>query len=401
MNHIILVVNVVVYLFMLCVGIYFIHMGEVMERFWLQRTDFTEHKEGVTELPTVLAYVSSRSPLGANIWDPQNNKYGEKFNISYGRECGRSRSESDGVNLTFGQNKVFGGLNVLFEQLYGANFFKITPENFVPKMPLDYCLTYIFEDSIASKIIRVGLSLRPENSSVHVNGRRDMNGYERNFQIKVGEYGNYVFKQESTIHLKTKESCRDMPYNELVLHELSKELQDCAKPCKNGQIWADIYGKQLDRIMEHLPFCNSSQEKECYLDKLTSAERRVIVKPCTTFEYNGELDVYPSGEKNLAWFNLHFLSPPKISVKEEYLIYDAVSMVSAIGGTLGLCVGFSFTGLISCLLRYLELGIKRIKPMSKQSNTQVFVRQKNSVHSMMDQIKRIEARLHELEILNQ
>ena len=386
MEQIIVVVNVVVYVFMLCLGIYFIYMGEVMERFWLKRTDFTEHKEGVTELPTVLAYVSSRSSTTDNIWNPQNNEYGEMFNISYGAKCGPRASTSNGVNLTFGQNKVSGGLNVFFEQLYGANFFKITPENFTPSMSLDYCLTYIFEHSIASKIIGVGLSLRPENSSVHVNSRPNMNGYERNFQMKIDQYGNYVFKQERTIHLKSKERCRNSPYNELVLKELFKQLQKCTKPCKNGQIWGDMYGKRLDRIMELLPFCNSTQETECYLDKLAHAEKSVVVKPCTTIEYNGELDIYPAKEKNLAWFNLLFLNPPKVSVKEEYLIYDAVSMVSAIGGTMGLCVGFSFTGLISCLLSYLDLGFKRIKDASKQSmiqsNQRVFVAPDKSTHGL-------------------
>ena len=29
-------------------------------------------------------------------------------------------------------------------------------------------------------------------------------------------------------------------------------------------------------------------------------------------------------------------------VKEEYLIYDTVSMISVVGGFMGLCVGFSF-----------------------------------------------------------
>ena len=99
-----------------------------------------------------------------------------------------------GVNLTLGRNEVGGGLVVLFEQIYGANFFKITPENFEKNMSLNYHLTYLFEPAIASKITSVGISLRPENSSVHVNNRQNMDGNERNFQIKVGERGQYVFK---------------------------------------------------------------------------------------------------------------------------------------------------------------------------------------------------------------
>ena len=80
-------------------------------------------------------------------------------------------------------------------------------------------------------------------------------------------------------------------------------------------------------------------------------------------------------------------------------------MVSAIGGTMGLCVGFSFTGLISCLLSYLDLGFKRIKDASKQSmiqsNQRVFVAPNKSMYFLEDKIKRIEARLHELEIFSQ
>ena len=49
-----------------------------------------------------------------------------------------------------------------------------------------------------------------------------------------------------------------------------------------------------------------------------------------------------------------------MSVKEEYLIYDMVSMISAIGGTMGLCVGFSFRECIDILLDYLEKSYKSV-----------------------------------------
>ena len=51
---------------------------------------------------------------------------------------------------------------------------------------------------------------------------------------------------------------------------------------------------------------------------------------------------------------------------EEYLIYDAISMVGSVGGTLGMCIGFSFTGIISFLMKILQQGISIIK--SKLSN---------------------------------
>ena len=46
--------------------------------------------------------------------------------------------------------------------------------------------------------------------------------------------------------------------------------------------------------------------------------------------------------------------PPKMTVHEEYLIYDLIAMISAIGGTLGLCIGFSFASITSTTLGYFE-----------------------------------------------
>ena len=52
-------------------------------------------------------------------------------------------------------------------------------------------------------------------------------------------------------------------------------------------------------------------------------------------------------------------------MSEEYLIFDLVAMVSAIGGTLGLCIGFSFTDVISSALKFME-GFALILGQEKQ-----------------------------------
>ena len=48
-------------------------------------------------------------------------------------------------------------------------------------------------------------------------------------------------------------------------------------------------------------------------------------------------------------------------MKEEYLVFDFVSMISAIGGSMGLCIGFSFLDLARLCLEYLEEGFYYIK----------------------------------------
>ena len=43
-----------------------------------------------------------------------------------------------------------------------------------------------------------------------------------------------------------------------------------------------------------------------------------------------------------------------MTANEEYLIYDLVAMIGAIGGTLGLCIGISLKDMARVLLRFLE-----------------------------------------------
>ena len=64
--------------------------------------------------------------------------------------------------------------------------------------------------------------------------------------------------------------------------------------------------------------------------------------------------------QNVARFILYF-SSGVMQVREQFVIFDAVAMVSAIGGTLGLCIGFSFSDLASFLFKMIEACIQRSK----------------------------------------
>ena len=68
------------YLILLILGIYFIYQGEVIPKYELKRTSFTEYIENATELPTILTQVIYR--------DNSSWTYGKDFNISYGKKYG-------------------------------------------------------------------------------------------------------------------------------------------------------------------------------------------------------------------------------------------------------------------------------------------------------------------------
>ena len=49
-----------------------------------------------------------------------------------------------------------------------------------------------------------------------------------------------------------------------------------------------------------------------------------------------------------------FAPPMMTEVIEEYLIFDMVGMIGSVGGTLGMCIGFSFSGVTTMLLDYIQ-----------------------------------------------
>ena len=104
---------------------------------------------------------------------------------------------------------------------------------------------------------------------------------------------------------------------------------------------------------EDLPVCSSLEE----LKKLESLENKLIFsgaaqienltscqQNCNYYSYK-KVEVTFSTEEAMirsgeVWVNI-MLASSKIKVKEEILIYDIESLVSDIGGALGLFLGFS------------------------------------------------------------
>ena len=110
--------------------------------------------------------------------------------------------------------------------------------------------------------------------------------------------------------------------------------------------------------MQHLPHCNNNEETRCFDATVLEAQSHVLSKPCIKIEYRTDGGTsYPGLLKNnRAMFTLR-ISTKALDVQEEYMIYDLISMIGAIGGTMGICVGFSFNDFMDVLARYLEKGI--------------------------------------------
>ena len=63
---------------------------------------------------------------------------------------------------------------------------------------------------------------------------------------------------------------------------------------------------------------------------------------------------------------LVFDNPGRVAVYVEYLLYDFISTLGNVGGTLGLFIGFSFSGLITFILNFL---IKMVDALQNQNSS--------------------------------
>ena len=53
-----------------------------------------------------------------------------------------------------------------------------------------------------------------------------------------------------------------------------------------------------------------------------------------------------------------FSVTPEQIFYEEYLVYDAIGMIGSIGGSLGLCIGFS---IFDTLCMFVDFALKKLK----------------------------------------
>ena len=83
-------------------------------------------------------------------------------------------------------------------------------------------------------------------------------------------------------------------------------------------------------------------------------------KSCSNLNYLGQVSMnMPMPQDDQMW-NTYFLSYTltndefMANVYEEYIIYDTFDMIGSVGGTMGMFVGFSMTGVISLVINYLK-----------------------------------------------
>ena len=81
---------------------------------------------------------------------------------------------------------------------------------------------------------------------------------------------------------------------------------------------------------------------------------------CKITQYVGKI-TYQEVSDTIA-FRYSYPAPEMTVINEEYLIYDLIGLIGAIGGTMGIFIGFSFSNTFSNFLHYVQMMFSKFVP---------------------------------------
>ena len=339
-----------IYLFILiCLGVYFIYIGDVVNRFQAKKTNLAEYFEPITELPTIFAWIEFSE--GSK---PTNFKLGLDFNITWIWDY----DDMDSYSLRLGKNIFNNGLELEFEEVPEIDIkhplmYKIIPLNFPDGMPKDYLFSLHFDFTKNDTTVeRAGIAFSTRNNS-HCGGLYDGNFFDgKVFEslAKKRELKLIKLSPVKYLYTDTHEKCRNRPYHDLLLIKALQSAEtNCNKPCRTEDFIV------CNPEHRNITLCANHADGECFLDQKSAVAEGIPIKPCTKVEYEAHVRLEPKTDKNQTiQFWVQFSNPPKVRVKEEYLLFDMVTMISAIGGTMGLCIGFSFGDITKWMIGFIE-----------------------------------------------
>ena len=207
------------------------------------------------------------------------------------------------------------------------------------------------------------VSLRNENETSSCNG----NFYEGDVQrvaLEMGEHKKLTFSPEKYVYLPSIRKCRQKPYKDLFIDNLLKNVQkNCTMPCKPDNDFSFCFAMRQSKAIDQLPLCMNKNDTNCFYNSFDAAQESLTIYsgPCTKHQHLmvSKFD-NPIAEDTEIQLDMTF-DPPRTTVREEYLIYDMVALISAIGGTMGLCIGFSFTHFTSTTLTLIEKMVNKFQ----------------------------------------
>ena len=338
--------------FGLC-GLSGVFMHGVLDKFFSGKTNFSQsQEESITELPTI-TFCFSKPNKSITKYE-----YGSNFKIRY-MIIDKNILKYDSIFLKERENVKLLNETIYLEEirtLYYGHCFKLTSEmtsNYMIKEETK--ISIYFNNSIVKEDL-------PTSSEIFVTSEKNSNGvvfsdyrYGKIIKIQVnkGMVKGIDLKAYRYSYLTTNSKCSHDSLYECLSRLIISDLKKLPSQCSMVSL-------------PSLPVCKiniTHEEEENFWSLVKNGSGQCSsIKLCITSEYSGEEAYYANVDNKSISFELIYRIPSNSTTfYEEYYVYDGINTIGSIGGTLGMCIGFSFAGLISSLMNILQCTIVIVK----------------------------------------
>ena len=139
---------------------------------------------------------------------------------------------------------------------------------------------------------------------------------------------------------------------------LASNFDKCPRKCIPYSLPNNAYYK--------IPLCNTKEQWDCahqianmVMENITKSGS--CPKLCTVSHYSGRTFDELSESDYWNEYSYTIAHPFTVTITEEYLIYDAITVIGSVGGTLGMCIGFSFTNIIAYIIILMQKLIDKFQ----------------------------------------
>ena len=334
-----------------------IFIWQVIDQFNSKDSSFKVQYEPIKQHPTITFCFQRYMPNGTGY--TSELKYGQDFKMKFDNDESYFK---EGVNYRQKTSETFF-LEKLSTWLSGTCYKLNTTLSIITKGEFRNLNFEFFKEFVEyERIPEMIVYFTSEVNAYGITANVWIDGEPLTFKLKKNSELEVSLKQVKYIHLESKAKCRVEPFYEVYERLL---LKTCFSKCPNR-----CTTTSLASGTNEIPLCLKKEENIC-ARKVQSevwhllANSEEYSKACSTIDYTGRI-IYENQEekdynikkynKNIYTMELEYVfsSPEVVTVNEEYLIYDLMSMIGSIGGSLGLCIGFSFSGLISSIISIIQ-----------------------------------------------
>ena len=318
-------------------------MKDVLDQFHTKATFMGQSLEPITKLPTIVFCVNSKLS-----WNSMSSK--GQVKVKYYTDV-TNQVLKEYESMDFQETN-----ETIFLQQYSGKCVQVKSEiKSIVKRGTNHNIRISFMNiKPMPKSVTAYFTSKENSYGVFNNEWYDGQVFEQTIQL--GHRVKVNLKPVEYTYLNDDNQCSDLTFlDQWKLHLKNANFSECFQKCTKSPFL----------VSDDLSFCGWDSKSDSCPSKLIMKKYKEIrseigyQRPCNILEYMGQKTYDALRFEKKDGFEIRYqFTPPEMTLHfTERLVFDTIGMVGSIGGTLGMCIGFSFSGITSTVLEFIQSRI--------------------------------------------